>query len=183
MAKNAARFLALLYASTSAERTSSPKTTCACALKTLGLQTSAHTFRVATFCFDPRNECQEADGAIEVELSDRFSYDARAVILPHRKYKSAVAAAPDGWGTDNEYKHNALFTLSKTTPKKVLSQLAAPKSHIQTVTTGPGVIFWSASRSHLTKTAILKLARRAVYQQLMVRNHNTVFKLLELFDA
>lgn len=125
---------------------------------------------------------KELTAAIETELSDRFSYKAQAVILPHRKYKSAVAAAPDGWGNDDERKHNALFTLSSTTPEKVLAQLAKPNSDIETVTTGPGVIFWSASKSHLTKSTMLKLAKHAVYQQLTVRNHNTVLKLLELFE-
>ena len=120
--------------------------------------------------------------AIESGLSDRFSYQAQAVVLPHRKYKSAVAAAPDGWGTDDQQKHNALFTLNSTTPKKVLAQLATPKPDIETVTAGPGVIFWSASKSQLTKTTMMKLAKEPVYQQMTVRNHNTVFKLLDLFQ-
>ena len=109
-------------------------------------------------------------------------YEAQAVVLPHRKYKSAVAAVPDGWGTNDERKHNALFTLSSTTPKKVLTQLPAPKQDIETVTTGPGVIFWSISKQQQTKTTLMKLPQEAVYQQVTVRNHNTVFKLLELFE-
>jgi hypothetical protein len=52
-----------------------------------------------------------------------------------------------------------------------------------TVTTGPGVIFWSASKKQLTKTTLMKLAKSPVYQQVTVRNHNTVFKLLDLFES
>jgi hypothetical protein len=72
--------------------------------------------------------------------------------------------------------------LGSVTPKTVLSQLAAPQADIETVTTGPGVIFWSASKSHLTKTTMMKLAKEPIYQQMTIRNHNTVFKLLKLFD-
>ena len=40
----------------------------------------------------------------------------------------------------------------------------------------------SASKKHLTKTTMMKLPQEAVYQQMTVRYHNTVFKLLELFE-
>ena len=118
----------------------------------------------------------------EAELSNRFSYEAQVVVFPHRKYKLSVAAAPDGWGTDEQQKHNALFTLSGTTPQKVLAQLPPPKTEIETVTTGPGVIFWSISKRYQTKSTLMKLPRERVYQQMTIRNHNTVFKLLELFE-
>ena len=47
---------------------------------------------------------------------------------------------------------------------------------------GSGVIFWSASKKQLTKTTMMKLAKSPFYQQVTVRNHNTVFKLLELLE-
>ncbi len=119
---------------------------------------------------------------IEQGLSDRFSYEAQAVILSHKKFKSAIQAAPDDWGNDDQQKHNAMFTCIGITPKKALSQLAAPKTDIETVTAGPGVIFWSASKKQLTKTTLMKLAAAPVYKQMTVRNHNTTFKLLELFE-
>ena len=119
---------------------------------------------------------------VEAGLSDRFSYQAQAVVVPLRKYKSMVAAAPDGWGTDDDQKHNALFTLSVTTPKKVLQQLSPPKTEIETVTVGPGVIFWSVSKQYQTRATLMKLAKESVYQQMTIRNHNTVFKLLRLFE-
>lgn len=129
-----------------------------------------------------RASVKELTAEIVAGLSQRFAFEARAVVLPHRKYKSAVAAAPDDWGKDEDQKHNALFTLSSTTPKKVLSQLAAPKTEIETVTPGPGVIFWSVSKKHLTKSTMMKLPQEPVYQKMTVRNHNTVFKLSKLFE-
>ena len=45
------------------------------------------------------------------------------------------------------------------------------------------MIFWSISKKHQTKTTLMKLSQELVYQQMTVRNHNTVFKLLELFEA
>ena len=124
----------------------------------------------------------ELTAKIEEGLSKRFSYDAQAVVLSYRKYKSALHAAPKTWGKDDSQKHNALFTLNGITPKKILSQLSPPKTDIETITSGPGVVFWSVSKKQLTKTTFMKLAKEPVYQQMTIRNHNTAFKLLELFE-
>jgi len=59
-----------------------------------------------------------------------------------------MQAAPETWGRDDAQKHNALFTLSGTTPKKVLAQLSPLKTNIESITSGPGVIFWSVSKKH-----------------------------------
>ena len=56
------------------------------------------------------------------------------------------------------------------------------KREFETVTTAPGVIFWTVSTQHQAKTTMIKLAATDIYQQVTVRNHNTVFKLLALFD-
>jgi len=119
---------------------------------------------------------------IEQGLSKRFSYEAQAAVLSFSQYRTAVEAAPKSWGKNDTQTHNALFMLDGITVEKVLAQLPALKSKIETVTPGPGVVFWSASKAQLTKTTLMKLSAAPVYRQMTVRNHNTVFKLLELFE-
>ena len=119
---------------------------------------------------------------IEAGLSKRFSYKAQAVVMSASQYASAVGAAPADCGNNEAQKHNALFMLHGTKPQDVLARLPAPKPDFETVTTGPGVIFWSASKKSLGRTTMMKLAGLPIYKQLTVRNHNTVFKLLELFE-
>ncbi len=125
---------------------------------------------------------EELTGIIESELSSRFSYMARAVILSHAQYASAVQSAPVGWGNDLQYKHNALFTLTGVAPKEILAQLPVPQKGIEIITEGSGVIFWSVSKEQLTRTSFMKLPMQPAYQQVTVRNHNTVQKLLRLFE-
>ena len=129
-----------------------------------------------------RTSVKELTATVEQALSDRFPYAARSVVLSQRQYKSAIQAAPEDWGRNEGQKHNALFTLRGYTPKRALAQLPSPKNDIERVTTGLGVIFWSVSKSDLTKTTYMKLPAAPIYQQLTIRNHNTVFKLLELFE-
>ena len=119
---------------------------------------------------------------IERALSKRFSYAAQAVVLSHGQYASAVEAAPAEWGKDDTWKHNALFTLGDLEPDEVLAKLPPPKPDLETVAAGPGVIFWSASKNYLSRTIMMKLSALPVYQQVTVRNHNTVFKLRQLFE-
>ena len=125
---------------------------------------------------------KELTELVERGLSERFSYDAQAIVFSYRKYKSALQAAPDAWGYDDSQKHNALFTLNGITPKQVLAQLSPPKTDIETRTTGPGVIFWSVSKQQLTRSTYMKLAKEPVYRQVTIRNHNTTFKLSKLFE-
>ena len=118
--------------------------------------------------------------AIEQRLSERLGQPVRAVALPRARYRAAVRAAPDGWGRDDDRKHNALFTLRGVTPRFAVAQLPLPKPDIESVATGPGVVFWSLSKAHQTRTAWVKLAAAPIYQRVTIRNHRTVLRLLEL---
>lgn len=121
--------------------------------------------------------------AIEARLSERFSRRVRGVVFARARYRAAVTAAPDGWGRDDDRKHNALFTLRGVTVRQVVEQLPLPKEDdIETLATGSGVIFWSISKQHQTRTTWMKLAAASVYQRVTVRNHRTVLKLRELLD-
>ncbi|WP_425395978.1 DUF1697 domain-containing protein [Aeoliella sp.] len=124
---------------------------------------------------------RELTARVEEALSRQFQYDAQAVVLSHRQYKSALAAAHDHWGQDAQRKHNALFPVGRLTSSRVLAQLPEPKSDIETITTGPGVLFWSIDKQQQSRTTYARLAANPLYKQLTIRNHNTTKKLLELF--
>ena len=119
---------------------------------------------------------------VEQGLSNQFSLEAQALILSHVQYISIINSAPQGWGVSKSQKHNICFILSGMNSEQVLSQLSEPKTEIETVTTGEGVIFWSVSKDHLTKTTYMKLPKAPVYKQMTIRNHNTALKILELFE-
>ena len=125
---------------------------------------------------------QKLTETIEARLSKRFAYNAQAVVLTKRKYDSAVATAPDGWGTDYKQKHNALFTLGGLKPKTFVAELTVPKPKIEIVTVGPGVIFWSVSKQSQQESTFTRLPSKPAYRQVTIRNHNTVLKLQQLLS-
>ncbi len=124
----------------------------------------------------------ELTRAIEKRLTERLGQSVRAVVFPRARYRAAVRAAPASWGRDDDRKHNALFTLRGTTPRRAVAQLPALKGDIESLAIGPGVVFWSISKEHQTRTTWMKVAASPVYQQVTVRNHRTVFRLLELLE-
>ena len=130
----------------------------------------------------PTSSVKTVTAQTEKQLADRFSYHARAVVLTDRQYAEALELAHPDWGHKTGQKHNALFTLSDTNAKKVLSELPDPLSKYETVSAAKNVIFWSASQKDLSRTTMMKLGKTKIYKQLTVRNHNTTFKILELFE-
>ena len=46
----------------------------------------------------------------------------------------------------------------------------------------PGTLLWSARSSDVTRSAMLKLASKPIYQDMTVRNVNTTRKICELMQ-
>ena len=127
-------------------------------------------------------ETKQLTALVETGLSARFSYAARAVVLSYADYRALLDAAPPAWGEDPAYRHNALFTLAGTTPDQVLASIPPVKEELETVAAGPGVVFWSAEKKRATRSAFVKLPAHPVYQQVTIRNHNTVRRLAALLE-
>ena len=127
-------------------------------------------------------EPQQLTARVEAGLSERFSYAARAVVLSYADYRALLDAAPPAWGEDPAYRHNALFTLAGTTPAQVLASIPPVKEELETVAAGPGVVFWSADKKRVTRSAFVKLPAHPIYRQVTIRNHNTVRRLATLLE-
>jgi len=119
---------------------------------------------------------------IESVLSERFSYNARVVVLSEEHFKSIVKEAPDGWGTDDRSRHRILFVLGNVTPGEIMGQFNLPAKEVEIFTLGPQVIYSSVSKKYMTKSILRKLPTTPSYQQVTVRNHNTVKRVNKLFD-
>jgi uncharacterized protein (DUF1697 family) len=119
---------------------------------------------------------------IEEFLSERFSFQARAVVLSENQLKSIIKEAPEDWGKNDKFRHRILFTLASANPKDIVEQLNPLRKGIEIVTIGPMVIYSTVARAHLSKSVLRKLPKTPEYQQITVRNHNTVNKLNKLFE-
>lgn len=86
------------------------------------------------------------------------------------------------WTGDPAWRYNVMFLRHSVDPKSALQGIQI-KPELERVVICPAALLWSARIDGLTRTAMLKLASRPVYQDMTVRNANTTRKLLELMRA
>ena len=119
---------------------------------------------------------------VEAALSRRFDYQAHAVVVSEADYSFALQQAPEEWGETDGYRHNALFVIGGATAEELLASVPPLHDEFEAATAAPGVIFWSVERDKVTRSSFTKLPTLPVYQQVTIRNHNTVRRLAELFQ-
>lgn len=100
------------------------------------------------------------------------------MVRSQKEMEKVVASFPTIFA-DPDWKHNVIF-LSKTLDSTEVITRFALKPEIETVTYSPGVLFWSAKLSDLTRSSMVKLAAKKEYKEMTVRNLNTTQKILSL---
>ena len=90
--------------------------------------------------------------------------------------------APDNWGKDEKSRHRILFPLGNISLKEIMEYLGSPTKEVETITLGSRVIYSSVSKNHIQKSVLRKFPATPAYQQVTIRNQNTVYKLIKLFE-
>lgn len=152
------------------------------------------------FCSNNKN-IDEIINLIEKSLFEYFSKNIFVVVFSFDTYRMIMQLAPKDWGRDDSKKHNLLFLLPNISVKNILNEL--PKMNIkleinknihiaknikdkkietENIKANKYAIFYSISKEYLSKSYYQQLPKLKVYKKVTIRNHNTVFKLLDLFD-
>ena len=119
---------------------------------------------------------------IETGLSERFSYEARLVIVTHKQLKQAVEEAPRGFGKDaDKFRYDVIFLKEPITPKEAMKSVST-KEGIDNAYTGKNVLYFSRLLSRATQSRLPRIAGLPVYQSMTIRNWNTTAKLLALME-
>ena len=119
---------------------------------------------------------------IESELSRRFNFQARVVVVSQKELAAIIKSAPEGFGQDDEnFRYDVIFLKEPLTPKEAMKSVSV-RQGVDTAHAGKQALYFSrlisrASQSHLTKIIGLP-----VYQNMTIRNWNTTTKLLDLFS-
>src|SRR6185369_5867953 len=116
---------------------------------------------------------------IEKMLVKDYQLDSRVVLRSLAEMETIVKRLPKTWTGDSKWRYNVIFLRHTIDSEKILAELEVKKD-IEEVAYCPGALFWSAQVSELTRTNMLKLSSRKMYQDMTVRNVNTTRKLYEL---
>lgn len=124
-------------------------------------------------------DARKLESKIEKMLVKEYELDSRVVLRSLAEMETIVNALPKTWTGDSKWRYNVIFLRHTIDSEKILGELEVKKD-IEEVVYCPGALFWSAQVSELTRTNMLKLSSRKMYQDMTIRNVNTTRKLLEL---
>lgn len=124
-------------------------------------------------------DARRLERKIEAMLSREYELECKVVVRSFSEIESLVQSLPEDWDGDERWKYNVMFLRHSVDSRNVLDGLE-PRGDIEQVVYRPGALLWSARTSDLTRTSMVKLPGRKVYQDMTVRNLNTTKKLYEL---
>jgi uncharacterized protein (DUF1697 family) len=115
---------------------------------------------------------------IEKELSERYNYSSRIVLITYQELEAIVAGAPSGFGKfPGEYKYDVMFLREGLSTADLMKQIPF-KEGVDQVWNGPGVIYFSRLGSESSQSRMSKIITMPFYKEITIRNWNTTTKLL-----
>ena len=124
-------------------------------------------------------DARKLESKIEKMLSKEYQLDSRVVLRSLSEMEKLVKNLPRNWNDDSGWRYNVIFLRHTIDSEKILAELEVKKD-IEEVVYYPGALLWRAQISELTRTNMLKLSSRKMYQDMTIRNLNTTRKLYEL---
>lgn len=126
---------------------------------------------------DPRKLERKIDRMLEAE----HGLKGRTIVRNASEMARLIETISKTWKRHADWRYNVIFLRHAIDSESVLDGLK-PKPEIERVVYCPGTLLWCARLSGLTRTDMLKLASRSIYQEMTVRNVNTTMKLFELMQ-
>ena len=124
-------------------------------------------------------DARKLESKIEKMLLKEYQLDSRVVLRSLSEMEKLVKNLPRNWNDDSGWRYNVIFLRHTIDSEKILAELEVKKD-IEEVVYYPGALLWRAQISELTRTNMLKLSSRKMYQDMTIRNLNTTRKLYEL---
>lgn len=126
-------------------------------------------------------DARKLEARIDRMLESDYGLKGRTVVRSHEEMVRLVKTITKTWKPDPAWRYNVIFLRHTVDSKRVLDGLD-PKPDLEQVVYCPGTLLWAAKVSDLTRTTMLKLASKPLYQEMTIRNVNTTTKILALME-
>jgi uncharacterized protein (DUF1697 family) len=127
---------------------------------------------------DPR----ALEARIDDMLKQQYRLKGGTVVRSRRDIARVVKALDKENTSDPQWRCNVVFLRNTLDPKRTLKTIAL-QPDIERVVCCPGTWLWSARVSDINRSAMMKLGRTPLYQEMTVRNVNTTRAVLKLMEA
>ncbi len=128
-------------------------------------------------------DTQKLADKIESAIEKTFKIPVRVVVIDEKSYKNMIENVPNGWGEKEGWKYNLLFLMPPYDIDEILTDIGELKPDIEIVKAGDGVIYQAVLFKSFGKATSGRLASRASYKKMTIRNWNTSRKLVELISV
>jgi uncharacterized protein (DUF1697 family) len=119
---------------------------------------------------------------VEKELSGKFDYPSRIVIVTHKELRQIAHEAPRGFGKDAEtYRYDVIFLKEPLTPNEAMKSVST-RAGVDAAHAGKRALYFSRLISKASQSYLTKIIGLPVYQNMTIRNWNTTTKLLALME-
>jgi len=119
---------------------------------------------------------------IEKNLSQKFGYEARVLLLGLAEYRKIIEGAPAGFGDEPEkYRRDVWFLMEGLSAAEVIRNLS-PREGVDWIHAGKGAVYTKRLTSQMGKSRLSKINQLPMYQNMTIRNWNTSRKLLEMME-
>lgn len=116
---------------------------------------------------------------IEKAIVDEFGFSVRVLLRDLDSMVSVAKAIPASWKDDATMRCYVMFLWEEVDNRNVRKHLTI-NDDIDDVRYVPGAVIWRVDRDKLTRSGMMKLMSGELYQQMTIRNSNTVRKLADM---
>lgn len=130
----------------------------------------------------PSRDVGQLTEQLERAIERDFGLPIRVLTLESSRLLALAEKLPDSWANDQTAKCDVLFLWDEVDEPELLERLPA-KPGIDEIIYAPGALLWRVERSAVTRSGLMRLVGTELYQQMTVRNCNTLRKLAEKIHA
>ncbi|MBC7581713.1 DUF1697 domain-containing protein [Aeromicrobium sp.] len=120
---------------------------------------------------------------IEAAILGNFSFPVLIASYSQPEFESIAKSAPKDWLKNPDFKYNYIFLRRPWHEMAVVEAIGELKPELESITAGNGVLYQAMSIKLFGRTTTGKMASKPIYQQMTIRNHTTVTKLVEMLHA
>ena len=124
-------------------------------------------------------DVREITEKIEKMLTKTFGYQARVVVKSDKQVEQILHDVPKDWLIRDDIRMYVGFLTDVVNARDVVKGVQV-KEGVDTLSSGPGVLYMTTLLSNVTKSAFNKLVGTPLYKEMTIRNYNTTRKLFAL---
>ena len=153
------------------------------AFRSAGFDDAVTYINSGNVLFSSDEDALQLKETCEALIESTFALAIDVVVISASELAEALAAAPEGWGQEAKYKHNAIFVIPPADSEQVCVDAGEIKPEYESLAFHGNVIFWSAPQETFSKTRWSTISKRKAYKMITIRNANTARKLLSIAEG